>query len=549
MTVAGQSSVGTPYDFVGLVQPPLIGSVNPMTGPLAGGTLVTLQGSRFNFNATVLFQELDSTFRATGASAECEWRGRETDGAICTDSDVLCVSPGASGKGRWYQIDVIVDGIPASYGGGYWSYGAPVVMSIAPTVFAPVGDVGTVLISGFNFGEDPGVVSTSSHELVCHSWNESSIECGRPRGVVASSSLTVAAASGLTSSGALAVSFVGPSVAHASTNTSGTRGGDTLTLVGSNFNAVSTPSDGALLLVSVWLCQGAPPSPPWDVQSPSKLRCEVVAPWSSTELSCVIPAGSGVNWKVVVVNHDWDSTAAGATVVSESRWQSSNDTVLLSYVAPSITGLSVVSADWNGSRSDTNSSHSERLPRPAIGGFLVQLTGTNFGPSAGQVTVGGVACGVMQGGWAHEIIVCSAPYRRVDGDSNVVVTQRGQASNAVTLQYDGPVITGAQPSTLIAVDPVSGRSPMTIVGVNFGVVYRSGLVAPHVVVVGGQRCGSVTWQSNIALTCIAVGTYPAGPVNATVALQDYVSPVADNIATALCPVDTYPGLKSQCVPW
>ncbi len=78
------------YDFNTLVQIPTVSAVTPLRGPTIGGTLVTLRGTMFAGDATVLFVELRASGETTGnlSSFECIWRAAGAPGVSCNDTVV-----------------------------------------------------------------------------------------------------------------------------------------------------------------------------------------------------------------------------------------------------------------------------------------------------------------------------------------------------------------------------------------------------------------------------------------------------------------------------
>lgn len=75
VTVASQSmSTPYPYDYHTTVTSHTVATVTPLSGPVAGGTVVTVLGTKFAGNATVTFVERDSAGSLTGLRSECVWR-------------------------------------------------------------------------------------------------------------------------------------------------------------------------------------------------------------------------------------------------------------------------------------------------------------------------------------------------------------------------------------------------------------------------------------------------------------------------------------------
>ena len=90
VSVAGvvSSPARTPsYNFQSLIQPPVVSSVAPITGVVAGGTVVTIVGSGFNFDAVVMLVERNATFGLTGSESECDWKSGQ--GLLCNDTTVM----------------------------------------------------------------------------------------------------------------------------------------------------------------------------------------------------------------------------------------------------------------------------------------------------------------------------------------------------------------------------------------------------------------------------------------------------------------------------
>ena len=90
VTVDGLTSPrdASAYEYVynTLAQAPTIGSVVPLTGPLSGGTAVTLVGAAFKGAGDVYFQALGDDGELISTRAACVWRG--ITGMGCTDTSI-----------------------------------------------------------------------------------------------------------------------------------------------------------------------------------------------------------------------------------------------------------------------------------------------------------------------------------------------------------------------------------------------------------------------------------------------------------------------------
>jgi hypothetical protein len=469
------------------------------------------------------------------------------------------------------------------------------VLSISPTSLSPSPDQGTQLsVTGVNFGAVPGSLTVGARRAVCLLWTDTAIACAAPPGVEATAALRVVAASTLASpagfSGSVryrapAVSqvqcvvpgraavvvggdagsdsagdsdggsagegggddggFRGPVVRYANAS-SPTEGGGLVNITGVNF--------GHPLPVSVWLVRSPSPAtylgPPWESTLSSqpgtsvKLRCPVVpGSVSATSVTCVVPEGSGTQWRVVVVNHDVadpDGAASpgqppASAAVSLLRWQVSAAPLLqLHYDPPTVSWVA-----------------SEAGPAPAAGGFPLRVSGTGFSPfPPAQVLVGTLACPVTPGSHSHTGFTCVAPPRQLDLGSNVTVRVDGQRAAWARFRYDPPRLHRTAPAVLEATagDASTPRTPLTVYGENFGVRYSPQAVGLHRVLLGGLPCGAVQWVGDGEVTCTPAATYLAGPSNVTVLVG-----LEQDASTALpvvlqCPRGLFGGPGEPCTP-
>ena len=75
VVVAGKSAPTIDYSYELLVALPAIAAITPLSGPTAGGTVVTITGTQFQFRGTVTFVDADQ--RDIGV---CEYNGIEDMG-------------------------------------------------------------------------------------------------------------------------------------------------------------------------------------------------------------------------------------------------------------------------------------------------------------------------------------------------------------------------------------------------------------------------------------------------------------------------------------
>ena len=366
-----------------------------------------------------------------------------------------CVSP--PGQGRSVQIRVIIGFVPSPRSDLVWNYFSPTVMSVTPKLLPVLGGA-QLNISGIDFGLN-GTVHVGSHSCAVLEWSHVFIRCMSPGGASPATGITVTAGlqsntlSGLISVESVdRVAFERPVVLGVNVTLLSSTGSEVVQVLGANFG---TP------LVSVWLTHQPPAileSDPASLLDGTSLPCSVLSS-SSTKLVCASPAGGGASWSVVVVNHDVDVRQISYTSVLVAT----SSTAAVRYHAPVIASVGVdVASPVAGS--------------PAVGGFWVRLTGTNFTAQA-TVSVTNEACVVLETN--HTSMLFVAPPRRVNMDMVVFVQGFEQMSVGVPLVYDPPVIFRILPNVFDAVLS-SGRSSLLIIGVNFG-PRLSSAAASHVV--------------------------------------------------------------------
>jgi hypothetical protein len=490
----------------------------------------------------------------------------KTDATQCCLFTCRCKMPPLVTRGASFDIVVAVGGLVTTAVGMVWTYEQPSISVISPTTLTPQGRAAGVMgslgptsatwitIAGVNFGALQGTVSITPRILTCTNWTHHSIVCEAPPGVLSINVVRVITAAGQASVPAVAaqLSYTPPVVeavgwvngsADYTPLITGTPGERLLAIAGSSF---AVPP----LAVSVWLVRGGAAvdlAPPWVDLPPmasesapggsARLRCPVAAASAnSTSVFCTVPPGSGVGWRVIVVNHDApvdepvvEPGADGR--LSTLRWRSSApSTASFSYHAPTLTAVSIKT----GARI---------VGAPAAGGFVVHVIGTNFSPWAPVVTVGSLPCVVVPGSNNHTSLLCIAPPRQVDAGDDVTVTVDGQVTAATQLAYDPPLIIEVTPSIVDASEtPGSPRPSIVLRGINFGLRYREGVSLNHSVAIGGRPCDAIMWMSDVQLVCtlrpdisFAVGTYNVTVVVARVSAVPF--PVA-----ASCPVGMH-GLR------
>ena len=151
---------------------PIVDSVSPEAGPLAGGNVVTIDGSGFQSpNLTffrVVFLESDGSL-VTGVNPQ-----------VVSDSQVTVTAPDATGDaGPGLTLDTLVrvdfkenanpaltdDSVPSTVGANAYSFGAPVVDAVEPGG-GPVAGGNLVKVSGTNLNDPSLSLQSVSFDLV-----------------------------------------------------------------------------------------------------------------------------------------------------------------------------------------------------------------------------------------------------------------------------------------------------------------------------------------------------------------------------------------------
>ena len=213
---------------------PVLGSLQRANAPPAGGTTTTVSGSHFGI--------YDSTVAA------------EIDGVSCrpvlwtSDSTILCGVPANIGKDKPFSLKLVGQSVTGLKG---FSYNAPRLTSVTPATSPTSGATSSpITLHGFNFGAtDPASRATAtigSTECPTVTWlSDNQIRATVPdgEGKAHSSSVIIA---GQISLMAAAFSYEPPSITALIYTTSDTNGGNTITVLGSNFGSNAAVQRGTI---------------------------------------------------------------------------------------------------------------------------------------------------------------------------------------------------------------------------------------------------------------------------------------------------------------
>ncbi len=524
---------------------PTVSSVSPASGPLAGGTAVTVMGT--GFQSSVSGQAAVSI-----GGAAC------TGVQVVSGSRIVCTTPSGSAVGPANVVVTNPDSQIGTLSNGFTYMGAaPTVTAIAPASGPNSGGT-AVTVSGTNFY--PGAIVTvgGNNATTVTIASSTAIACVTPSVAPAIGPQNVVVTNPDSQSATLSGGFnaLGPTPTLATVSpASGTTGGGTLvTLTGTNFAGGATVTFAGALASSVTVA-------------------------STTTITCLTPAGTAGTATIVVTNVDGQSAtlasaytyvtgpsiasvspnsgpAAGGTLVTITGTNFAGgatvtvggslattvtvaSTTTITCVTPAgSVGPTSVTVTNPGPQATTLASGFTYMggaptiasiapaSGPLAGGTLVTITGTNFYAGATVAFGGSLATSVTIA--SSTSITCRTPAGTIGPAAVVVTNLDGQSATLAS----GFTYMGAAP-TLASIAPTSGPSSggtvVTLTGTNF--------YAGVTVTFGGSLATSVTVTGSTTITCVT-SAGPVGPGNVVVTNLDGQSATLANGFTYMGPAPT-----------
>tara|TARA_R110002072_G_scaffold276051_1_gene437383 strand:- start:111990 stop:116984 length:4995 start_codon:yes stop_codon:yes gene_type:complete len=496
---------------------PTVTVVSPVTGPLAGGTTMTITGTNFRTGASV---------SVVGTSC--------TSATVVNSTTMTCVTA-ARTAGNGNVVVTNTDAQSGTLASAFTYQGAPTVTSVVPS--NGVDDGGTaVTINGTNFASDISNISFGGSACASVVWvNSTQLTCTTTAHASGSVSVTATNQDGQT--GTLAAAYTydpNPTITSLSPSNGVYTGGDLITVTGTNFVSGATVDLGGS-------------------------ACTPVTFVSSTSLTCTTTAHAAGSVTATVTNPDAQTgTLASAftfdpppTVTSVTNSAGTN----LGGTLVTITGTAFVSGatvDFGGSACTpvtfvnstsmtcTTTAHAVGAVTVTVtnpdtqtgtlaSGFSYQLAPTlsnvspSFGPSAGGQTVtltgtgfvagatvdfGGSACTGVNVISATSISCITGAH----ANGAVSVTMTNADTQFVTLATGYIYIAAPTVTSVVANSgPNAGGTAVTITG--------TGFLAGATVDFGGSACGSVVVVSSTSITC-TTSAHATGAVTVTVTNSD-----------------------------
>ncbi len=509
VTNPGPMAATAPGAFTYLGAAPAVSGVSPGSGPLAGGTAITVTGTDFAAGATVT---------VGGAPA--------TSVAFASTTQLTATTP-AGAIGPKSVVVTNPDGQPATLSGGFNHLGPPPAISGVSPAFGPAAGGTALTVSGSNFFAGATLAVGGAAATGVTVSPAALVRGTTPAGAVGPAAVTVTNVDGQTATLAGAFIFQGaaPTLSGVSPATGSSLGGTTLTLTGTNFvtGAGVTIAGAAATSVTVVSTTTATAVTPAGTVGPAAIQLTNPdlqgatlgsgftyvgpAPTVTAVSPTAGPASGGLTVTLTGTNF-----AAGATVTFAGIQAPGAVTVVsatqLTCTTPAapVGPATVTVRNADGNAGSLASAYTFTGPAPSIagltpnagtsaGGSVVTVTGSGFSGGTTVAFGSGIATGVAV--VSSTLLTATTPAGAMGPATVTVTTADGQsASLAGGYTYLGPspVLSSVAPSS----GPVAGGTAVTLTGTNFA--------AGATVTFGGAIATSVTVASASSITCVA----PAG---------------------------------------
>ncbi len=473
------SAVNTPYDIViqtpqgnytstggfTYLNAPTISSVSPNTGATAGGNSVVIVGTNFS-NASVV--KIGTT--------------NVTSYTVDSITQITAVTPsGSTGSAQTITVETPQGNVTS--GSGLFTYlNAPTISNVTPNTGATAGG-NTITIVGTNFN-NATVVKVGTTNVTSYTVDSATqITAVTPSGSTGSAqTITVETPQGNVTSGSGLFSYLNaPTISSVSPNTGATAGGNTITIVGTNFNNATAVKIGTTSVVSYTVT-------------------------SSTQITAVTPSGSIGSAQTITIETPQGNVTSGSG--------------LFTYLnAPTISSVSPNTG-------------------ATVGGNSVVITGTNFN-NATVVKIGSTNVTSYTVDSATQITAVTPSGSVGSAQTITVETPQGNVTSGSGLfsYLNAPTISSVTPNTGATV----GGNSVVITGTNFNnataVKIGSSNVTSYTVDSATQITAVTPSGSTGSAQTITVET-PQGNVTSGSGLFTYlnaptissISPVSGNVA-------------------
>ncbi len=536
----GTSATSSADQFAYLAAPaPSVAALSPTSGPVAGGTSVTITGAGF-----------------TGATGVAFGMNAATSYTVNSDTQITAVAPAAYGN-QAGAVDVTVTtgaGTSATSSADQFSYlavPAPLVAGLSPAS-GPVAGGTSVTIAGAGFTGATGVAFGMNAATSYTVDSDTQITAVAPAAyeslaqtvdVVVS---TPGGASATSSDDQFGYYVPAPSIASVSPNMGATSGGTSVTITGAYLAGATAVDFGVTAASSFTINADGSITAVTPAEAAGKVDVSVVTPSGSSpvvtadEFTFIVmapivtaispPSGPTIGGTQVTIT---GSNFTGATAVNFGAIAATSFTVTsattITAVSPGSNAGQTGAVDvtivtpWATSPTGSADQFTYTTPAPAVdlispatgstaGATRVTITGTYF-DSVEQVLFGTLPAATFSVNSAETQITAVSPASMGEQPGAVAVTVKTATGTSPTSSGDqftyvspGPVITAIAPPS----GSVAGGTTVTIWGSNLAGVTSAAF--------GGMPASSLIVDSSTELTVVApaISWLPATPVDITV---------------------------------
>jgi hypothetical protein len=528
VTVGGQSSAANPGDqFTYVVPPPTVSGVSPTSGPVEGGTAITITGTSFDATATVTVGGTAATGVTVVSAAQIN---ATTPAHAAGVADVIVTVGGQSSAAN--TADQFIYLAPP-----------PTVTGVSPSSGPTAGGT-AITITGTNFDATATVAVGGAAATGVNVVSATQINATTPAHAAGAADVVVTLG-GQSSATNPSDQFTyiappPPTVTGLSPTSGPTAGGTAITITGTNFDATAavavggTPASGVSVISDTQITATTPAHAPGaaDVvvtvggQSSGTSPADVftyIAPPPPTITSVSPTSGPTTGGTAItIIGTNFDATATvtvGGTAATGVTFVGATQLNATTPAHAAGTFDVIVTVAGQPSATSPSDQFTYITPPPTVsavspssgstgGGTAVTIIGTNFDVGA-TVTVGGTAATAVNVVSATQINATTPAHAA--GAADVIVTVNGQTSAT----NPGDQFTYVSPPGPLSVSPASGPTlggtSVTITGTDF----RSGAT----VTFGGTAVTSVTVVNASTITG-TTASHAAGAVDVVVRNTD-----------------------------
>lgn len=469
-------------------QPPVVSSISPSSGPVSGGTTVTIDGVAFTGVTQVKFGDTNAA-------------------SFTVDSNnvIRAVSPARAAGNADITVTHPTNGTSQLVLAGRFVYFDPPTVTLVAPSTGPTAGGQTITITGTNLTGATAVTVGGVAATGVTVDNATTIRATTPAGTAGTASVLVTTPGGTNAANTLYTYVAAPTVASVLPTSGPTAGGGTITITGTNFTGATAvtiggASAGPFTIVTSTSITATIPAGTAGTASvlvttpggtnPANTLYTYTA--STPTISAVAPSFGAANTSmpVTLTGTNFGATAGAISVTygsaapytqstcSSPTWVSS--TVLTCTVGSDVSAGTAMRfiATISGVASAVSTQAYTGVARPTVtlidptsgpstGGTVVTVNGTNFVPGTSIVTFGGQTASANSTGSSTQLFV-NAPAGTAGSSVPVVVTTSGVASTgSVAFTYSStvltPTVTGISPTT----GPSTGGTVVTVNGTNF----------------------------------------------------------------------------------